>query len=98
MHTRTVTGWIKRRARALMRAFGTPRGKAVRYASEDWKAFKGKAAVRSCDELGMCQNLPGCSGCSKPHYPFAPGVIEFHKPESKAMKEFRRFMERCHGR
>lgn len=94
---RTISGWIKRRARALMRAFGTPRAKAVRYASEDWKAFKGTSSGRSCDELGVCNNRPGCSGCGNKAPHFAPGVIEFHRRESKAMKGFRRFMDRCTG-
>jgi len=59
----TRIGWIKRRARQFTREFNTPRHKAVRYAADDWKAFKGRKPT--CEELGVCQGREGC-GCPRP--------------------------------
>lgn len=56
-------GWIARRARKLMRTFNIKRSKAVRYAYEDWKDFKGGRL--SCDELGVCQDREDCA-CPRP--------------------------------
>lgn len=38
---RSMLGWVKKRARRLMAAFGVPRAKAVRYACDDWIGFQG---------------------------------------------------------
>ena len=83
--------WIKRRARRLMAAFGTPRAKAVRYAADDYKAFRGTGR-RSCDELGVCQARPGCDSCALPAYPFAPGVITHYPVRSAPMQGLRRVL------
>ena len=85
------TAWIKRRARRLMAAFGAPRSKAVRYAADDYKAFKG-AGRRTCEELGVCQGRKDCDGCALPPYPFAPGVITSYPARSASMEGFRRFL------
>lgn len=78
----TRTGWIARRARSLMKAFGIKRSKAVRYAYDDWKAFKGGRLT--CDGLGVCQDREGC-GC--------PGSRRVSRP-SASMLDFKRFLSK----
>lgn len=56
-------GWIARRARRLMSAFGIKRSKAVRYAYDDWKALRGGRLT--CEDLGVCQGRGDCA-CSRP--------------------------------
>lgn len=81
----TRIGWIKRRARQFTREFNTPRHKAVRYAADDWKAFKGRKLT--CEELGVCQARENC-GCSKGPFTARP---------SRSMADFRRFLSRSTG-
>ncbi|WP_198086629.1 hypothetical protein [Variovorax sp. E3] len=84
---RSPQAWIKRRARKLMAAFGAKRAKAVRYASEDWKAFAG-TSTRTCAELGVCQSRPECTRCSVP--------VEA-RMASMEKRDFRRFMTKVKG-
>ena len=78
-------GWIARRARRLMSAFGIKRSKAVRYAYDDWKAFKGSQLT--CDELGICQDREDCN-CS--------GKRRIARPSS-SMRDFYRFLSKARG-
>lgn len=96
---RLMVGWIKRRARQIMRSFNTPRAKAVRYAADDWEAMQGGA--RSCDLLGVCQReavrvFKGADqdACTD------PGRCVFRTPivdSTPAMQGFHRFLAQCKG-
>lgn len=97
-------GWIKRRAREIMRTFNAPRAKAVRYAADLYRetptarrnamAERNAPVSRTCAELGVCQARRDCLGCA---YPFAPGVIEVHHRSTPAMRDFKRFLSRATG-
>ncbi|KLN54709.1 hypothetical protein [Variovorax paradoxus] len=82
---RPPVAWIKRRARKLMLAHGIKRSKAVRYAYDDWKAFKGGRFT--CWELGVCQGRGDCH-CPKP--------VNAAR-STPAMQDFYRFMSRATG-
>jgi len=54
-----------------------------------------RLAVRTCDELGVCQNkTPPCAGCRQ-HY-FAPGVIE-GGPKKRQARALMRWTLICMG-
>lgn len=84
---RTAGAWIRRRARRLMAAFGVKRSKAVRYASDDWKAFAGRSRL-SCAGMGVCQDRPECVQCPTP---VATRIA------SREARDFRRFLTQVKG-
>ena len=51
------------------------------------------SALRTCDELGLCQaRTPRCSGCQPSPNAFAPGIVEGPFPNDRQTRRMMRWV------